>query len=181
MKKFDTRKLSIIALLCGMAYALVAFIRIPVVLFLSYEPKDIIITIGGFLFGPLTVLCISLIVSLTEMLTISGTGVWGFIMNVLATCAFACPAAIIYKRKSTFTGAVLGLLTGFVIMVPVMLLWNYLIVPLYMPGVTRADMVPMLISMFLPFNLIKGGLNVAFILLLYKPITAALRKSGIIY
>ena len=61
-------------------------------------------------------------------------------------------------------------------MVLVMLLWNYLLAPIYM-GCSREDIVELLLPAFLPFNLIKGGLNAAFTLLLYKPITQALRRS----
>ena len=57
-----------------------------------------------------------------------------------------------------------------------MLLWNYLITPIYM-GVDREIVVSMLLPGFLPFNLLKGGLNSALTLLLYKPISAALRKA----
>ena len=35
----------------------------------------------------------------------------------------------------------------------------------------------MLPTVFLPFNLVKGGLNMALILLLYKPVVTALRKA----
>ena len=59
----------------------------------------------------------------------------------------------------------------------VMLLQNYLITPLYMTGTTRADVADMLIPVFLPFNLVKGGLNMAVILLIYKPVVTALRKA----
>ena len=44
-------------------------------------------------------------------------------------------------------------------------------------GCSREDIVELLLPAFLPFNLIKGGLNAAFTLLLYKPITQALRRS----
>ncbi len=38
----------------------------------------------------------------------------------------------------------------------------------------------MLVPVFLPFNLIKGGLNSAIALLLYKPVVTALRRAGLI-
>ena len=61
-----------------------------------------------------------------------------------------------------------------------MLLWNYLITPIYM-GMDREEIVvPMLIPVFLPFNLVKGGLNMALILLLYKPVVTALRKARLV-
>ena len=73
-----------VAMLCAIAYVVVVIARIPVVLFLKYEPKDVVITIGGFLFGPLTSFIISAIVSIVEMLTASDTGIIGCVMNILA-------------------------------------------------------------------------------------------------
>ena len=57
-----------------------------------------------------------------------------------------------------------------------MLLWNYIITPFYM-GVPRATVAGMLMTVFLPFNLIKGGINAGLTLLLYKPVVNALRKA----
>ena len=41
-------KMIIMSMLAAVALLLVSTIRIPVVLFLKYEPKDVAITIGGF-------------------------------------------------------------------------------------------------------------------------------------
>jgi riboflavin transporter FmnP len=174
-----TKRICIIGMLCAVAYLMVVTIRIPIALFLKYEPKDVVITIGGLIFGPMTSLLISLIVSLVEMFTISDTGIWGFVMNVLATCAFSCTAAWIYKKKRTIKGAVIGLLAGCGLMVALMLLWNYLITPIYM-GYPREAVAALLVPVFLPFNLFKGGLNAAITLLLYKPIVSALRKASLL-
>ena len=64
-------------------------------------------------------------------------------------------------------------------MIGVMLLWNWLITPLYM-GVPRPVVVSMLVPVFLPFNALKAGFNSALTLMLYKPLVSALRKTGLI-
>ena len=179
-QKMSTKELTTLAMLTAIAYALVCTVRIPIVLFLKYEPKDVVITIGGFLMGPMAVLISSSIVALIEMFTISDTGIIGCIMNFLSTCAFALPAALVYKRRHTMAGAIAGLAVGTVTMVATMLLWNYLITPLYMTGTSRSDIAGMLMPVFLPFNLLKAGLNSAFILLLYKPLVVSLRKAGLL-
>ena len=46
-------------------------------------------------------------------------------------------------------------------------------------GVPRATVAGMLMTVFLPFNLIKGGINASLTLLLYKPIVNALRKANL--
>ena len=178
-KSFSVKEMVLIAMLAAIAYVIVAFIRIPVVLFLKYEPKDVIITIGGFLMGPLAAFVTSLVVSLVEMVTISDTGPIGALMNLLSTCSFACTAALFYKKRRTLPGAILGLLLGSLVMVCAMILWNWLITPLYM-GVERSVVEGMLLTAFLPFNLLKAGLNSAFVLFLYKPLVTALRKTGLV-
>lgn len=178
-KSINTKKLVILAMLAAVAYLLVMVIRIPVVLFLSYEPKDVAITVGGFLFGPISAAGISLVVSLVEMVTISQTGPIGALMNFLSTCCFSCVAAILYKYRRTQAGALLGLLCGSVAMIGVMLLWNWLITPLYM-GVERSVVEGMLLPAFLPFNALKAGLNSAITMLVYKPLVSGLRKTGLL-
>ena len=174
-----TKRLTLIGMLCALAVLAVALIRIPVVLFLKYEPKDVIIVLGGLMMGPLSAAVISVISSVIEMLTISDTGPWGLLMNVIASCAFACTAAAIYKKKRTANGAVAGLLCGTAAMAVTMLLWNYLITPIYM-GTPREVVAGMLLPTFLPFNLVKGGLNTGITLLIYKPLITALRKARVL-
>lgn len=178
-KSFHTKKLVVLAMLAAIAYLLVLVVRIPVVLFLSYEPKDVAIAIAGFLFGPLAGAGTSLVVSLVEMVSISQTGPIGAVMNFLSTVAFVCPAAWLYRKYHTRRGAVMGLLVGSVAMIAVMLLWNWLITPLYM-GVERTAVEGMLLPIFLPFNALKAGLNTAITLLLYKPLVTGLRKTGLL-
>ena len=87
-----------------------------------------------------------------------------------------CTASFVYKKMRTRKRAVLGLALGTVVLTVVMVLWNYLITPLYM-GIPRETVASMLPTVFLPFNLVKGGLNMALILLLYKPVVTALRRA----
>lgn len=173
------KKMTMIAMISAIAYVVMVTVRIPVVLFLKYEPKDIIIVIGAFIYGPLAALLSSLIVSFVEFISVSDTGLIGLLMNVISTCSFACTAALVYKLRKSIKGAILGLVTGTVVMCCMMLLWNYLITPLYM-GVARAEVVPLLLPAILPFNLLKGCLNSVITLLIYKPVVRALRRANLI-
>ncbi len=173
------KEISTVGMLCAIAYMAVVVGRIPLVLFLKYDPKDIIIAISGLIFGPFTSFSVAFIVSLIEMFTISENGILGFMMNIISSCSFACTAAFIYKRNHKLSGAMIGLLCGWGCMVCVMLIWNYLIAPIYM-GYPREAVVKLLLPAFFPFNLIKGGLNAAITMLLYKPVITALRHSHLI-
>ena len=142
------KRITTIAMLCALAYVVMAVGRVPVVLFLKYDPKDVVITLGGLIWGPMT-------------------------------ACFACTASAIYRKKRTLAGAVAGLAAGCAVMVSAMLLWNYLITPLYM-GYPREAVAELLLPAFLPFNLLKSGLNSGITFLLYKPVVSSLRKSGLI-
>ena len=178
-KSMSVLQLTTMAMFCVLAYVVMYFGRIPMVMFLKYDPKDVIIAIGGFIYGPFSAFIISVVVSFIEMLTASATGWIGMIMNILSTCSFVCVASIIYKKRSNIKGAVIGLLVGLVLMTMIMLLWNYFMAPIYM-GVTREAVAALLVPVFLPFNLIKGTLNAAIMFLLYKPVVSALRKMSLV-
>lgn len=178
--KNNVRRLTTVGILSAIAFAVTAVGRIPIVEFLKYDPKDIIITLSGLIMGTVPAVLVTVLASFLEMITISSTGAIGFMMNVLATCSFVIPAVLIYKKYHSKLGAVVGLIGSVLLMTAVMLLWNYIMTPIFLE-MPREKIVPIIWRAILPFNLLKGGLNAAFVLLLYKPITNALRKYSIIH
>lgn len=177
----NVKTITSMAMLTAIAYVVMLLSKaLPQISgFLQLDLKDTVICIGGFVFGPLAAAIISIVVAVVEMFSVSDTGIIGCIMNVLATVSFCCTASFVYKKLHTKKGAVIGLALGALCLTGVMLLWNYLITPLYM-GIKRSDIAGMLVPIFLPFNLVKGGLNMALILVLYKPIVTALRKARLV-
>lgn len=179
-QRMSTRYMAMIAMFTALSFVAVLVGKIiPNVMFLSYEPKDAVIVIAGFIFGPMASVIITVLVSFIEMITISSTGPYGFIMNSVSTCAFAVPAAWFYSKHRTQKGAVIGLAISVVVLTICMGMWNYIITPRYM-GVERAVVAGMMTTLFLPFNMVKGGINAALALLLYKPVVGALRKAKLI-
>lgn len=177
-----TKKLTVTALLCAMAYIAVFIAKllpISIISFLKYDPKDAIIVMGGFMFGPACAAVISVAVSLAEMLTISETFLYGFFMNVVSTCTFACTAAVIYRANKSFKGALAALFAGSATTALAMMVFNYVVTPFYM-GIPRTAVGAMLLPVFLPFNVIKCLLNSALAILLYKPLVRILRRSGML-
>ena len=180
--RIDVRTLAVLAMLSAIACVLMLIVRInfmPAAPFLIYDPKDIIIVIGGFLYGPLAVIPMALIVAFVEMYTVSADGWVGFLMGVISSCAFSVPAALIYKHKHTLAGALIGLVVGWLFVTGVMVLWNYIVTPVYR-GFPREAIIPMLPTVFMPFNLIKYGLGAATTMLIYKPLSLALKKMNIL-
>lgn len=171
-------RMVMIALFCALAFAVMPLFRINVV-FLTFDIKDAIITVGGLLFGPLAAVIISAVTALLEFLTIGDTGVYGLLMDFVSSASFAVVAALIYRFRRDLLGAVVGLLAAVFSMTAIMLCMNLLIVPLYTPGVTVAVVAGMLPTLILPFNLTKAVLNAALVMILYKPVSIALRYARV--
>jgi riboflavin transporter FmnP len=160
----------------ALAYVAMYLIRIPVFGFLTLDPKDAVIGVAAFIIGPLWAFLIAIVVAILEM-PISGTGIIGLAMNVASTIAFVGIAAAVYRRKPTFMNALIGLLLGTLCATALMLALNYLLTPLYM-GMPRSDVAALLVPVLLPFNLSKGAINGALIMLLYTPVMRALDAIG---
>ena len=176
----NTKKITTIGMLCAMAIIInlmISFPIIPSVSFLKYDPKDIIIVIGGFIFGPLTSLIMSAITSVLEIVYRGGT-ILDILMNMISTCTIAMTAAYCYKKMHTKKGAVLGLVFGIIACTVSMIIWNYVIDPIYFQ-MPRSAVVAMLPAIAL-FNIIKCGLNMAVTLFLYKPVITILRNTNLV-
>lgn len=176
--KLTTKKLTTLGMLCALAIIvnlMIHFPIVPAVSFLSYDPKDVVIVIGGFIYGPSSTILMSAIVSVLELMYRGGTFI-DVIMNMFSTLAFVLPATYMYKKNRTKKSAIQGLLIGIVVNVIVMLVWNYIVTPIYykMP---REAVVALLLPGILPFNLIKSGVNTLITLAIYKPIVSILRKG----
>lgn len=181
MMNMTTKKITTLGMLCGLAVIvnlLIHFPLIPSVEFLSYDAKDVIIVIGGFIYGAGSAFIMSVITSLLEIMY-RGGNLLDVLMNVISTCTFACVAAWIYKRDHTRKGAFLGLGIGTVCSVLSMLLWNYIVTPIYF-DMPREAVVSILIPGILPFNLLKCGLNTGLTLFLYKPIVGVFRRTSLV-
>lgn len=173
------RRMALVAVFCAVAYVC-QFLFSFKVAFLTFDAKDAVMTVGAMFFGPLWGIVMSLIVALLEMVTSgSGTGFYGFIMNFLSSAVFSALAAWIYRYKHTLLGAILGLTASVFGMTAVMLVFNLLITPLYMGG-TTAEVAAMIPTLLLPFNLVKALFNAGLVLVLYKPISTALKRAKLL-
>ncbi len=173
------KRLAVLAVFTALSYICVCVFRIKVAGFLTFDIKDAVITVAAMLFGPLSGVSISLTVSLIEMLTISETMFYGFIMNFLSSAAFSAVAGLIYKYKRNMLGAVMGLVASVFSLVAVMMAANLLITPYYM-GMAVGDVAALIPKVLFPFNLTKSILNASLVMLIYKPISTALKRARMI-
>ncbi len=178
MNKPNIKKLSGAAMLCAVAYLCVFIFRFKVG-FLTFDFKDSILAVIGFVYGPIYAVISSLVVALIEMFSVSDTGPYGFIMNFLASAVFSGVCGLFYRSNKTLKGAVLGAVSATALMTAVMMLANIFITPYYM-GTTKAEVIALIPTMLLPFNLVKGAINAAVTMIIYKPIVAALKRAKLI-
>ncbi|MEM1485331.1 ECF transporter S component [Oscillospiraceae bacterium PP1C4] len=175
-----TRKLTTMAMLTALSIVLVALIHFPLfpaAAFLEYDPADIPVFIGTFLFGPAAGLLLTLVVSVIQGTTVSaGSGIIGILMHFLATGAFAVLAGNIYKHRRTRVGAMVAIICGVLAMTTVMVLFNLILTPIFM-GVPVEAVIGMLMPIIIPFNLAKAGINGAITYLVYKPIARMLHHD----
>ncbi len=173
-----TMKMVKMGVMVALSVALVYLIHFPIfpaVAFLEYDPADIPILIGTFVFGPLAGLVLTVVTSIIQGLTVSAaSGLYGILMHVIATGVLVIISGTIYQRNKTRKNAVLALLAGMAAMAIVMMGANMIITPLFM-GVP-ASAVWSLMPFIVGFNVIKAGINGAVTFALYKRIADFLRR-----
>lgn len=180
--KNKIKQIAAAGVFCAFAFALTNLgniIPIRFAGFLSFDPKDAMIVMAGFAIGPWAAVGITFACALLELITISTTGIIGFVMNVISSLCFALIPAILYKKNRSFKSAIIGLAISSLLTVAAMLAWNALITPLYMK-VPREAVLDMLLPVFLPFNLLKCLINTSIVVFFYKHIMKALRKIKLI-
>ncbi|MBR3978218.1 MAG: ECF transporter S component [Oscillospiraceae bacterium] len=180
MQKQNVRKLAVMAMLVAVSVILVYLVHFPLfptAAFLEYDPADIPILIGAFTYGPVAGLLLTIAASAVQALTVSAqSGLYGFLMHVISTSALCITAGTIYKFKHTRLGAGISLICGTLAMGLVMLAANHFITPIFM-GVPVSVVDGMLLSVFLPFNLIKAGINSLITFFVYKTVSVHLIKK----
>lgn len=172
------KRLIFIALFAALAYASTMIIH-PKVMFLTFDIKDSIITLAAMVFGPVAGVAISFLVALIELVSISETGIYGFIMNFLSSTVFSVTASLIYKYKKTLLGGIIGLLAAVFTMTATMMLANLVVTPFFMKTSTE-EVIKLIPVLLLPFNFLKALANAALVIGFYKPISNALKAVGAI-
>lgn len=177
--QISTRKMVMMAVLAGLSMVMVTWVHFPIIPsapFLEYDPADVPLLIGAFMFGPLAGLIMTVVVSLIQALTVSAASGWvGFVMHVIATGTLVLVAGSIYQYKHTFKGALIALICGAIAMTAVMIPSNLFFTVKYwgMPLEAVKALIP---AAIIPFNLIKSVANSIITLILYKRISNLMRR-----
>jgi riboflavin transporter FmnP len=107
---------------------------------------------------------------------LGGDSIYGFVMHFIATGAFAVIIGSLYMRSKTKKTAVVAIVIGVFVMTVIMCIMNLVVTSAYM-GVPVEVVKDMLLPIIIPFNLLKGGINGAITLLVYKRISKILHDE----
>ena len=158
----STKRLTQMAMLAAISIVLVYFIRFPIIPaapFLEYTPAEIPILLAAFLFGAVPAFILAVIVAIIQGITVSAhSGIIGIIMNILSTGSFLLAFGLIYRGDKTIKKAIIAILGGIIATCTAMALWNIIFTPIFM-GVPRAVVIDMVLPVFIPFNIIRAGVN----------------------
>jgi riboflavin transporter FmnP len=173
--------------------AILMFLEIPIPLvppFLKFDFSDLPALIAGFAFGPMAGVAVLFFKNI-----IHAIASWSFLVgetaNFLIGVSFVLPAAIIYRQKKTKARAVIGMITGGVIMIVLAGFLNYFVLlPMYtrVLGYTMEDIVAwsssankyivdlrsLVVIGITPFNIFKVLVNTVLTALIYKKISPLL-------
>lgn len=192
--KVNTRTLVQIGMLSALAIILMQF-EIPLPFapaFYKIDFSEVPVLIGCFSMGPFAGVLIELIKVILNV-AIKGTMTMGIgdAANFLIGCAFCVPAALIYQKKRTKSGAVTGMVVGTVIMTILGCVLNaYILLTVYAKAFEMpldalvsmgtevngaiTDLMTFVLFAVAPFNLLKGILVSLIVFFVYKKIRQVL-------
>lgn len=162
--------------------------------FYKLDLSETVILMGSFAMGPIAGVLIELLKNLLNILINGTTTAYvGEFANFVTGCAFVVPAALIYKYKKTFKGALGGMIIGTLSLATVGALINYFVL---IPAFSKlynlpidsiiemgsalnplvADLKTLVVFAVAPFNIIKGVICSILSIILYKRLSNILHK-----
>ncbi len=171
----------VVGVMSAISVVLAYLIHLPLIPgapFLEYDPADIVIYACTYLLGVPCGLLMTVVVSIVQGITVSSSsGIIGILMHIVATGSFVLVSGGLFgnKKIKNETGRlVVATVAGIIVATVVMVLWNLLLTPIFMKQ-SRELIITMLPTVFVPFNLIKAGINGIGAAILYYPVKGTLK------
>lgn len=162
--------------------------------FYELDFSEVPVLLGTFALGPAAGATIELVkILINFVINGTDTGGIGEFANLIIGCSFVVPAGFIYKKHKSFKTAILGLVVGTLSLAVIGALFNYyLLLPVYSkvygapiqvfvdmanainPAIK--DLKTFVMYAVVPFNLFKGIVVSAMVILIYKKLSPILHK-----
>ena len=194
--KLGTREIVTIGMLGAIAVVLMLF-EIPLPFappFYEIDFSEVPVLIGCFALGPVAGVLIEFVkILLNLVINGSATAGVGELANFCIGCSLCIPAGIIYKKRKTKKGAMVGLISGTLIMTFLGCFINaYIMLPTYAKAfkipiegliemgtkvnASITDLFTFVMFAVVPFNLLKGVLVSIIVMLIYKKISSIIKR-----
>ena len=192
-KPVNIRYMAVTAMLSAVAFILMFFeFSVPFMpAFVKLDLSELPALIGAFSMGPLCGVLVCLVKNLLHVL-ITTTGGVGELSNFVLGAAFVLPAGFIYKRKKSRKTAIIGSLTGTVLMALISVVSNYFVMyPFYTAFLPMDEIIAMYQAIFpgvnglleclivfnMPFTFIKAMISVVITFLVYNHLVPILTMN----
>ena len=200
-KYFSSTRIAMIALFSALAAILYIFnFSLPFAFpsFLEFRFSDVPVLIGTFALGPLSGCVIVVMMVLIKLVCVSTSTMFvGDAADILVGIALVIPVGLIYQRRRTFRGALLGLAVGSLVSTALAVRLNrFALVPAYVylmfggswepilgmmtplfPSCTRENFYSLYLwAAILPFNLLRCLVASLITLPVYKHISRAINR-----
>jgi len=186
-----TRKLTVTAIFGAIATVLM-FLEFSVPLmpeFLKFDFSELPALLISFSAGPLWGAAVCLLKNLLHLPVTATSGV-GELANFLVSICFVLPAGYIYQHKKDRQGALLGAITGTILMAAISFPVNYFITYPFYANFMSMDAILHMYKLILPaadtlwkallifnvpFTLVKGLVSTGLTFLIYKRLSPVLK------
>lgn len=167
--RWSVRELVTLAIFSALGMAL-SFIQIPIfppAPYLQYDPSGIVTLTVALMYGPTAGIVVQLVSWIPKLIM----SPLGSLLTFVAMIGAVLVVGFIYKKMHDLKGAIVALVAGSIVFIVLAIAMNFVITPIYTPGVTVEAVAAMVVPILLPFNLIKCGINGVVTGLLYKPVS----------
>ena len=166
---WSVRELVTLAIFSALGMAL-SFIQIPIfppAPYLQYDPSGIVTLTVALMYGPAAGIMVQLVSWIPKLIM----SPLGSLLTFVAMIGAVLIVGLIYKKFHNLKGAIVAIVVGSVVFTAIAIAMNFVITPIYTPGVTVEAVASMVVPILLPFNIIKCVINGVVTGRLYQPVS----------
>ncbi len=164
-----------VGIFSAIAFVLQLIVPYKVSGFLDVEISDLPALILSLAYGPLFGVMVEVVKNILHCF-ISTTGYVGEVANFVVNGSFCVIVGLIYRQKKTYRRAIFSLIFGVLGMTLISIFSNfYIMLPLYMSEAPFAAKLELVMTIMVPFNLVRGFLLAVLTFLLYKRVSRVIK------